>query len=181
MPRSHLALLRGINVGGAHKVPMAELRAMAGRLGWTDVATHVNSGNLVFTAAGTVADLEAALAAEVRAYLGKDVQVLVLTAGEWIDAVERCPYAPTEEKFVHLEVHRDPLPQTVVAALEEAVAAADDGTEVTVDGRWLYIHTPHGLSRSIAFKASPRLVPKDDPGTARNLSSSRKIAALLRA
>lgn len=181
MARTHLALLRGINVGGANKVPMVDLRAMATRLGWTDVATHVNSGNLVFTTTGEVADLESALAAEVEAYLGKRIEVLVLTAQEWIDAVEQCPYDPTEEKFVHLQVHRRPLPADVVSALADEVARADDGTEVTVRGRWTYLHTPYGLSKSVAFTRTPKRLPKDDPGTARNLSSSRKIAALLRA
>ena len=181
MPRTHLALLRGVTLGAANKVPMAELRAMATRLGWEDVATHVNSGNLVFTAVGEVAALEAALAAEVEAFLGKRIEVLVVTAQEWVDAVEQCPYAPTEDKLVHVEVHRRPLPEAVVTALGEEVARADDGTEITVRGRWVYLHTPYGLSKSVAFTRTPKIVPADDRGTARNLSSSRKIADLLRA
>lgn len=181
MARTHLALLRGINVGGSNKVPMAELRAMATRLGWEDVATHVNSGNVVFTAEGTIRELEAALAAEVENFLGKPVQVLVVTADEWIDAVEQCPYTPTEDKFVHLQVHRSPLPEALATAMVEDVSAAGDGTEMTVNGRWVYLHTPMGLSKSVAFKKSPRAMPKDDPGTARNLNSAKAIAALLRA
>ena len=181
MARTHLALVRGVNVGGGNKVPMVELRAMAERLGWEDVATHVNSGNLVFSATGSVADLEAALAGEVETFLGKPVQVLVVTAQEWIDAVEQCPYSPTEDKFVHVEVHRRPLPDAVAGALVAAAADADDGTEITVSGRWVYVHTPYGLSRSVAFTRTPKLLPKDDPGTARNLNSSRKIVDLLRA
>lgn len=180
MARTHLALLRGINLGAANKVPMVELRAMATRLGWEDVATHVNSGNLVFSTTGEVRALEVALAAEVEAYLGKRIEVLVVTAQEWIGAVEQCPYTPTEDKFVHLEVHRRPLPDAVVTALIEEAARADDGTEVTVRGRWSYVHTPYGLSKSVAFTRTPKLMPADDPGTARNLSSSKKIADLLR-
>ncbi|WP_110240457.1 DUF1697 domain-containing protein [Nocardioides gilvus] len=181
MARTHLALLRGINVGGSNKVPMAELRAMAARLGWKDVATHVNSGNLVFSDEGKIADLEAALSAEVETFLGKPVQVLVLTASEWIDAVEQCPYKPTEDKFVHLQVHRSPLPEALATAMVEDVSAAGDGTEMTVTGRWVYLHTPMGLSKSVAFTKSPRALSKNDPGTARNLNSSKAIAALLRA
>lgn len=179
MPRTHLALLRGINVGSANKVPMAELRAMATRLGWDDVATHVNSGNLVFAAAGKVGDLEEALTAEVEAYLGKRVEALVLTAQEWVDAVEQCPYAPSDDRFVHIEAHRRRLPDGVVAALTEEAERADDGTEVTVSGRWVYVHTPYGLSKSVAFTRMPKLMPTQDPGTARNLNSSKKIADLL--
>ena len=47
---TYAAFLRGINVGGHKKVPMAELRAAAEGLGYADVATYINSGNLVFTA-----------------------------------------------------------------------------------------------------------------------------------
>lgn len=181
MARTHLALLRGINVGGLNKVPMAELRAMATRLGWEDVATHVNSGNLVFSAQGEIADLERALANEVQTFLGKPIQVLVLTATEWIQAVEQCPYAPTEDKFVHVQVHRNPLPESVASAMVDEVAAAGDGTELTVRDRWVYLHTPMGLSKSVVFKKSPRTASQDDPGTARNLNSSKAIAVLLRA
>ena len=47
-----VALLRGVNVGGGNKVPMADLRALAVDLGWRDVRSHVASGNLVFRTAG---------------------------------------------------------------------------------------------------------------------------------
>lgn len=180
MTRTHVALLRGINLGAANKVPMAQLRAMGERLGWGDIATHVNSGNLVFTAPGDAADLERALAAEVEAYVGKPIQTLVVSTEDWIDAVEQCPYVPREDKFVHIQAHRAPLHHDVVTALAQCAAAADDGTEISADGRWLYIHTPDGLSKSVAFTKFPRLVPKADPGTARNLNSSKAIAALLR-
>ena len=47
-----VALLRGINVGGANRIPMAELRGHCAGLGWRDVESYIQSGNLVFTAAG---------------------------------------------------------------------------------------------------------------------------------
>ena len=54
-----VALLRAVNVGG-RKLPMAELRALCAELGWTDVATYIQSGNVVFTADGADAAVEAA-------------------------------------------------------------------------------------------------------------------------
>ena len=50
---THVALLRGINVGGRNKVAMADLRAVVTSLGHADVATYVQSGNVVFTARAT--------------------------------------------------------------------------------------------------------------------------------
>ncbi len=49
---THVALLRGINVGGRNKVPMAELREVVASLGHTGVTTYIQSGNVLFTTAG---------------------------------------------------------------------------------------------------------------------------------
>src|SRR6266487_3948114 len=46
---THIALLRGINVGGRNRVAMADLRKVVLGLGYTDVATYIQSGNVVFT------------------------------------------------------------------------------------------------------------------------------------
>jgi uncharacterized protein (DUF1697 family) len=56
-----IALLRGINVGGGNRVPMAELRTLCGELGWHGVQTYIQSGNVVFRAQGPPTDLSAAL------------------------------------------------------------------------------------------------------------------------
>ena len=84
---SAVALLRGINVGGNRKVPMAELRAVVEAAGHTRVATLLNSGNVVLTlrdgVGGPGADVHAILAAEVadglRTRLGLDIDVVVRT------------------------------------------------------------------------------------------------------
>ena len=68
MAATHVALLRGINVGRAKRVAMADLRSLVERLGYTDVRTLLNSGNVVFTSTsarsgGAEARIEAAIAA----------------------------------------------------------------------------------------------------------------------
>jgi uncharacterized protein (DUF1697 family) len=83
MPERCIALLRGINVGKAKRISMADLRALVEELGYHDVRTLLNSGNVVFTAArsapaGAGARIEEALAAR----LGVSVRVTVLTAPE---------------------------------------------------------------------------------------------------
>lgn len=88
-PVRHVALLRGINVGRAKRVAMADLRALVEGLGYGDVATHLNSGNVVFTAPATrTADpgprIEQALARE----LGVAARVTALAAGE-LDRIVR--------------------------------------------------------------------------------------------
>jgi uncharacterized protein (DUF1697 family) len=92
MPVTHVALLRGINVGRAKRVAMADLRALVEGLGYTDARTLLNSGNVVFTARGTAgasagARIEKALVKE----LGVPARTIVLTAGELAVAVAANP------------------------------------------------------------------------------------------
>ena len=76
-----VVLLRGVNVGGHHRVPMADLRSLLAGLGGEDVQTYVQSGNAVLTWAGTTAALEAAVGTALTAALGFTVPVMARTAG----------------------------------------------------------------------------------------------------
>src|SRR4051812_37404015 len=80
--RRMVALLRAVNVGG-RKLPMAELRALCAGLGWTDVATYIQSGNLVFTAPGKAEAIEEVLETAIEKAFGLDVPVIVRTQAEW--------------------------------------------------------------------------------------------------
>ena len=78
-----IALLRGVNVGRAKRVPMAEWRAVLSGLGYRDVATLLNSGNAVFRAPrGTPAKHSADITAAISAQLKKEVPVIVKLASE---------------------------------------------------------------------------------------------------
>lgn len=87
---THLALLRGINVGGGNRVPMASLRESIRATGMTDVSTYINSGNVLFTAqegadpAGLAAGIEAQLAQD----FGFAITVLVLP-GATLETIAR--------------------------------------------------------------------------------------------
>src|SRR5262245_22052760 len=78
-----VALLRGINVGGKRIVPMAELRAIADRLGYDEVETYIQSGNLVFAAKVDPAAAERALENAIEKKMGFFVDVVVRTAAAW--------------------------------------------------------------------------------------------------
>src|SRR5512140_2838168 len=78
-----VVLLRGVNVGKARRVPMAEFRALLSGLGYTDVVTLLNSGNAVFRAAtGTPAQHAADIAAAIQGRLKIEVPVIVKSARE---------------------------------------------------------------------------------------------------
>jgi len=94
---TYVALLRGINVGGRKKVPMAQLREILGGLGWTGVRTYLNSGNAVFAAPETdPAELAARLEKAVAGHFGFDVDCFVIDGPYLRRVVDVCPF-PAEE------------------------------------------------------------------------------------
>ncbi len=151
---THVALLRGINVGRANRIAMADLRAVVEGLGHTDVATYIQSGNVVFTSpepdAGSIA---AALERAVADALGVRPRVVVLSCDELGRVVSGNPYpGETDPKSLHA-VFRMEEPGADEA---EAVAAAVDRAQgkgsrdqATLVGRMLYLRTPDGLGRSV--------------------------------
>jgi uncharacterized protein (DUF1697 family) len=139
---TYVALLRGINVGGAHKVPMSDLRTLFETLGHADVRTYIQSGNVVFTAkAGTPARVRAALEKSVAGEFGFDVTVLLRTAPELAATMKRNPYG--EDAYVtFLE---EPADATKVKAIDPAPFAPD---EFAVHGREVFVTCPNGYGRT---------------------------------
>lgn len=89
-----VALLRGINVGGRNKVPMADLRALLADLGFEDVATYIQSGNAIFSSSQSAADIAARIETELprRMALDQDlVRTLVLSASAMSSVVDAAP------------------------------------------------------------------------------------------
>ncbi len=93
----YVALLRGVNVGGKNKLPMADLAAIFTEAGCTDVRTYIQSGNVVFSAAPTLAK---AIAPNVESALldrfDIDSRVILRTAAELDAAIAQNPYADAE-------------------------------------------------------------------------------------
>ncbi len=165
----HVALLRGVNVGGGNKLPMADLRAQAADLGWQDITTYIASGNLVFRASGTPDDLATAL----RAKLAVDVPVLVLTGDDLRAAVLGCPFPPDPGNLVHGFFCFDP------PAMDEARAASLQApTEaLAVMDRIVWLHAPEGIGRSKLVEKMDKVIT-GTTFTARNFNTIRKLAAL---
>ncbi|MEZ0228604.1 MAG: DUF1697 domain-containing protein [Planctomycetota bacterium] len=162
-----LALLRGINVGGNKKVPMSDLRALAEELGLLEVATYINSGNLVARSAETAEATARKLEEAIAKRFGFEVTVVARTASQWKKHVAANPFAAasrTEPERVILHVSKEPPAPTAVARLAER---ARDGEKVVVAGGALWIHYPEGQGRS---KLAPGLIDRlvGSPTTARN-------------
>jgi uncharacterized protein (DUF1697 family) len=101
--RTHVALLRAVNLAGRNKVAMADLRQIAGSLGRTDVATYIQSGNVVFTTTETdTAQLAGALEREIARCPGVQPGVVVLSRHELAAVIagnRRSPAVRTDGQF----------------------------------------------------------------------------------
>ena len=108
---THVALLRGINLGGRNRVAMADLRAVVGELGHTDVSTYIQSGNVLFTAPP---DAEAAAVAQVMTAaiagkLGVTAPVVVVTRNELVRIADDNPFPDEPDpRRVHAVVLSEP-------------------------------------------------------------------------
>jgi uncharacterized protein (DUF1697 family) len=184
---THVALLRGINLAGKNKVAMADLRALVGELGHTDVSTYIQSGNVLFTAPeGTdCAQAARAMTEAIAASTGVKSPVVVLTRDELagIHAANPFPDEP-DPKRVHAVVLSEPPGPELTAKLAAAVAQSDAKgrrDQVTVIGRTLYLHVPAGYGNSDLAAAVLRIVssPKAGlTGTARNWATMTKLLEL---
>lgn len=150
----HVALLRGINVGGGRKVPMAELRAVAEGLGLKRVRTLIASGNLIFEGEVSEPKLEEA----VQSHFGFSVDVMIRTAAQWSAYVAGNPFpheAEAAPKFLHLFIGKQPSAE---AALEWLAARAAPEEKVAGQGDALWIYFGNGAGRSkLAAGAKPGL------------------------
>ncbi len=92
----YVAFLRGINVGGNKKVPMAELRELCVSLGFTDVKTLLNSGNIVFECTGTTEQqLVSKIEDAIKRTFGFESKVIVRSMSHIGAIVEEDPFRET--------------------------------------------------------------------------------------
>jgi uncharacterized protein (DUF1697 family) len=171
--------LRGINVGGRNKVPMAELRALLEREGFADAATLLQSGNAVFTGdAKPAAALEGHLEKAIAKSMKVECDCIVRTSKEWTALIAANPF-PAEAK-------RDPAHLLVVLLKAAPVAATVTGLRSAIKGRetiasfgrQLYAVYPDGIGDS---KLTLPLIEKHlgTRGTGRNWNTVLKVAELL--
>jgi uncharacterized protein (DUF1697 family) len=191
---THVALLRGVNNLGGKMVAMADLRELVTSLGHTDVATYIQSGNVLFTpplaGGGTAADLDsAALAAEleraIAGRLGLQARAVVLAREEMARCVHDNPYPDeTNPRLLHavfLPGAPGPGLAAWVADAERHVRATGSRDQAQLLGRTVYLHTPDGyppseLRRAFARKGGP--TSSAVAGTARNWATVSMLVEL---
>lgn len=168
--RVRVALLRGVNVAGAGRLPMVEFRSMLEGMGFVGVQTYIQSGNAVFESDLTAADLETKIREAIAARFGFAPATFVLTAREIAKALTDHPFHGADPARVHVFFLREtPSPDEGLLR-----ALALPGDDWHVGACRFTLHTPHGIGRS---KLAAKL-PLPSPMTARNLRTLAAVYAL---
>jgi uncharacterized protein (DUF1697 family) len=181
-PTRYVALLRAVNLGGHKRVAMPQLRQVVAELGYDDVVTYINSGNVAFTAAtGTATEHAAVITAALESDLALSTTVIVRSAEDLRAVVDTNPYTdgdPSRVMIVFLDrvLDEDQRQQAAVRAAE----VATQNEEVTVAPDVVYLHLPDGIGRS-RLGANLDRATGEAVGTARNLRTTVKLLDLVRA
>ena len=171
--RTHVALLRGINVGGKNAVPMAALRDIFESAGAADVSTYIQSGNVIFSSSARPAPevYERAIADR----FGVATTVVVRTRAELVKASGANPFPAADVSTLHVGFMLHAPAAAAVKALDVTRFAPE---ECAVRGRELYLHLPNGVGRSKLAPAVDRQLRV--PTTVRNWKTLTKLIELTR-
>ncbi|MGW0331024.1 DUF1697 domain-containing protein [Streptomyces sp. NPDC003011] len=179
MTTTYAALLRGINVGGSKKVPMAELRVLLEGLGHHRVSTYLQSGQAAFASDhGDEESLAAELTRAIGGRFGFAVDVIVRDHAYLAAVAGSCPFpaADLQPRQLHVTYFSAPVGEERFAEIDRAAHLPE---EFRLGDRCLYLYAPDGLGRSKLAErlAKPRL-NKGVIATSRNWNTVLKLVEM---
>jgi uncharacterized protein (DUF1697 family) len=170
----HVALLRGVNVGGANKLAMSDLKAIFEGAGCSRVETIIQSGNVVFAAPLTLdGNLAGIVAVAIKRRFGLETPVILRSSAEMRAILEGNPFlaAGVDPALLHVMCLASRPGKDEIAALDPHRSPPD---EFVVRERDIYLHLPNGVARSkltnAYFDKALRTI-----GTARNWRTMTKL------
>jgi uncharacterized protein (DUF1697 family) len=151
-PMRHVVLLRGVNLGSRNRVSMPVLREALADVGYGDVVTYLQSGNVVLSSRGSPARVAETCRSVIAETFELDIAVIVRTHDELAKVVARDPLGEvvTDPKRYQVSFLEQKLPH---AAVERLQAAAAPGERLVASGRELYAWHPAGVARSKLWSA----------------------------
>jgi uncharacterized protein (DUF1697 family) len=176
MPATHVALIRGINVGKAKRISMAELRALVEGLGYRNVKTLLNSGNVVLTAKVKPEAAAARIEKALTAATGVSARVTVLTAAELAEAVADNPLtAVADDPARHLVAVLNSAADR--SRMEPLLKQDWKPGRLAAGTRVAYLWCPDGILESPLVVAVGKALK--DAVTSRNWATMLKLHALV--
>ena len=170
----YVGLLRGVNVGGKTKLPMADLRRIAEGCGFDDVRTYVQSGNVVFRTSGAAAAVAKKLRSAIAAGTSLDPAIAIRSAAQLAKVVEQCPFDDTAS------VHVTFLVEGAKGAAPKVDQEQFAPERYDVRGKEVYLYLPNGLGRSKLAAALSKGAAAAD-GTTRNWRTVTAVLEMARA
>jgi len=183
---TYIALLRGVNVGGNNKVPMAVLRSALEADGFANVRTYIQSGNVLVDATRSSTDKVAArVKAVINTAFGLDIATMVLDVAALERVARDNPYSdesdPRRVHAIFLPGVPDADAEARLKAMQEAVVLKGSSDTFTLIGSTLYLHTPDGFGTSDLAKAlSTKRSNEQLNGTGRNWATVTTLLEMAR-
>ena len=170
---TYVAFLRGVNLGPNNKISMPALRAMAEDLGYTDVATYINSGNLIISSPKNAATVEQEIVKAIKDTFGRPIDVAVRTPAQLKKLLAENPYPDGNPSQVTVAF----LTKTPAADAKQKVAAvAKDYEPFTFSGQQVYVNYTQGIGRSKLAEKFSAIIGVSS--TVRNIRTLEKVLAL---
>lgn len=166
-----VGLVRAVNVGGTGKLPMSELVELCVGLGFGEVRTYIQSGNVVFSSNSSEDAVRGALEAALAPHRGKPVDVVMRSADQLVRVLKLNPFRGEEPAKVAVALSATPLSPTL---LDDFTHSGPE--RLALAPREIYLHYPEGMGRS-----KLKLPRTGTPVTARNINTLTKLVAMARA
>ena len=165
-----IGLLRAVNVGGSGKLAMADLKAICVEAGFGEVATFIQSGNVVFSTTLDERQAESLLNASLAKHMGTAPGVFLLTPQRLAGLLDACPFAEKPGNRVIVSFFKEAFDPDAL----DAMSAPDSEQAAIIDGT-VHLYYPKGIGRS-KLKLSGLA-----KGTARNLNTLHKLKTMAEA
>lgn len=174
---THVALLRGINVGGKNTLPMKDLARMFADAGCTNVRTYIQSGNVIFEAPAGAPGITELVKAKIEKRFGYRIPVILRTSQQLLKIIRDNPFlaAGADQKALHVYFLADLANARAIGTLDPGRSAPD---AFHVRGQEIYLHLPNGMGRSKLTNTyfDSKL---STTCTARNWATVLKLAAMM--
>lgn len=173
----YICLLRGINVSGQKLIKMEELKRMFESLGFTNVLTYIQSGNIIFQSSQTdISELTNSIKKEINRLFGFDVSTLLKTKNESTQIVKNNPFKGKDISKLHVTfLHKKPekIPYTEIEKVK------NKSEEFLINNKEIYLFCPNGYGKTkltnTYFEKKLKV-----PATTRNWKTTNKLDELIK-
>lgn len=172
----YVAFLRGINVSGKNQINMGELVAAFEGLGYTQVSSYLNTGNILFEALETTEEaLEAAIETMIKTIFQLDIKVIVKDKASIEAIVVNYPFAADDGKNRYVSLFKGEAANTLIPSIEAVMLESD---AYHLMGNLIYLYLPEGYGKT---KLNNSYLEKKTKlmATTRNLNTFEKLLALM--